>query len=115
MKTSVYLDTTIFSYYFDGRADKEYEPKIRAFCPWNNYTSWVKGIIVLTVAKKKKIIKTKEWQDPVVEETRTRGRAFTARFGNDIKKISAELRRIAKNAPDKSRYVSEIKIVRKAS
>ena len=45
--------------------------------------------------KKRKIIKTQEWFDPVVEETRARGRAFTARFGNDIKKISAELRRIA--------------------
>ena len=67
------------------------------------------------MAKKKNLIKTKEWQDPVVEETRARGRAFTARFGNDIKKISSELRRIAKNNPNKKRYVSEIKVVKKAS
>lgn len=67
------------------------------------------------MTKKKKITKTKEWQDPVVEETRARGRALTARFGNDIKKISAELRRIAKNNPNKKRYVSEIKIVKRAS
>lgn len=64
--------------------------------------------------KKRKITKIQMWFDPVVEETRARGRAFTARFGNDIKKISAELRKIAKNNPNKKLYVSEIKIVRKA-
>ena len=55
------------------------------------------------------------WFDPVVEETRQRRRALTASFDNDPKKLLDELRRIAKNNPDKSRYVSEIKIVRKAS
>ena len=65
--------------------------------------------------KKRKTIKNKEWLDPVVEETRTRGRALTARFGNDPKKIMNYLRKIEKEDPDKSKYVSEIKIVRKAS
>lgn len=63
----------------------------------------------------KKKRKREEWYDPVVEETRARGRAFTASFGNDIKKIMNYLRKIEKKAHDKSKYVSEIKIVRKAS
>ena len=46
--------------------------------------------------RRKKKKEKKEWLDPVVEETRERGRAFTARFGNDPKKIMAELRRIQK-------------------
>lgn len=65
--------------------------------------------------KKRKTKKNKEWFDPVVEETRARGRAFTARFGNDPNKIMNYLRKIEKNDPDKSKYVSEIKIVKKAS
>ena len=56
-----------------------------------------------------------EWLDPVVEEVRERGRAFTARFDNDPKKILDEIRRLENDDPDKSKYVSEIKIVRKAS
>ena len=59
--------------------------------------------------------KNEEWFDPVVEETRARGRAFTARFGNNPKKIMEYLRKIEKKDPDKSKYVSKIKIVRKAS
>lgn len=59
--------------------------------------------------------KNEEWFDPVVEETRARGRAFTARFGNNPKKIMNYLRKTEKKDPDKSKYVSEIKIVRKAS
>ena len=64
---------------------------------------------------KKRRRKNDEWLDPVVEETRTRGRALTARFGNDPKKIMNYLRKVAKKDPNKSKYVSEIKIVRKAS
>ena len=59
--------------------------------------------------------KHSEWLDPVVEETRARRRAFTARFNNNPKKISDEIKRLEKEDPDKSKYVSEIKIVRKAS
>ena len=65
--------------------------------------------------KKRKTIRNKEWLDPVVEETRARGRALTARFGNNPKKIMNYLRKIEKKDPDKSKYVSEIKIVKKAS
>ena len=56
-----------------------------------------------------------EWLDPVVEETRARRRALTASFDNDPDKLFAEIRRIEKEDPDKSKYVSEIKIVRKVS
>ena len=55
------------------------------------------------------------WFDPVVEETRERRRALTASFDNDPKKLLDEIRRIENEDPDKSKYVSEIKIVRKAS
>lgn len=64
---------------------------------------------------KKNKRKKDKWFDPVVEETRARGRAFTARFGNDPKKILNYLRKIEKKNPNKSKYVSEIKIVKKAS
>ncbi len=64
---------------------------------------------------KKKKKKDNKWLDPVVEETRARGRVLTARFNNDPKKILDYLRKIEKKDPDKSKYVSEIKIVRKAS
>ena len=63
----------------------------------------------------KKKIKKEDWIDPVVEETRARGRAFTARFGNNPKKIMDYLRKVEKKDPDKSKYVSEIKIVKRAS
>ena len=53
--------------------------------------------------------------DSVVEETRARRRAFTSRFNNDPDKLFAEIRRIEKEDLDKSKYVSETKIVRKAS
>lgn len=56
-----------------------------------------------------------EWLDPVVEETRARRRAFTARFDNNPKKLFDEIKRLEDEDPDKSKYVSEIKIVRKAS
>ena len=59
--------------------------------------------------------KYSEWLDPVVEETRTRRRAFTARFDNDPKKLFDEIKRLEDEDPNKSKYVSEIKIVRKAS
>ena len=58
---------------------------------------------------------SKEWFDPVVEETRERGRTFTARFDNDPKKILNELRRIEKKDPRKSKYVSEVKVIKKLS
>ena len=63
----------------------------------------------------KKKIKKEDRIDPVVEETRARGRAFTARFGNNPKKIMDYLRKVEKKDPDKSKYVSEIKIVKRAS
>ena len=63
----------------------------------------------------KKKRKKEDWIDPVVEETRARGRAFTARFGNNPKKIMDYLRKVEKKDPDKSKYVSEIKIVKRAS
>ena len=56
-----------------------------------------------------------EWLDPVVEETRARRRALTASFDNDPDKLFTEIRRIEKEDPDKSKYVSEIKVVKKAS
>lgn len=59
--------------------------------------------------------KNDKWFDPVVEETRERRRALAARFDNDPKKLLDEIRRIERENPDKSKYVSEIKIVRKAS
>ena len=67
------------------------------------------------MSKNKKKDDFKEWFDPVVEETRERGRALTARLGNDPKKIMDELRRMEKADPNKGKYVSEIKIVRKTS
>ena len=65
--------------------------------------------------KRNKKNKYSEWLDPVVEETRARRRALTASFDNDPKKLLDEIRRIERENPDKSKYVSEIKIVRKAS
>ena len=59
--------------------------------------------------------KYSEWLDPVVEETRARRRALTASFNNDPKKLLDEIRRIEREDPNKSKYVSEIKIARKAS
>ena len=63
----------------------------------------------------KDIEKQGKWFDPVVEETRARGRKLTERFGNDPKKILDELRRVAKEDPNKNKYVSEIKIIKRAS
>lgn len=74
---------------------------------------WSLGYNISKLMKKKR--KKQEWFDPVVEETRARGRAFTARFGNDPKKIMNYLRKIAKNNPNKKQYISEIKVVKKAS
>jgi len=65
--------------------------------------------------KKSKKSEYSEWLDPVVEETRARRRAFTARFNNDPKKLLDEIKRIEDEDPDKLKYVSEIKIVRKVS
>ncbi len=65
--------------------------------------------------KRNKKNKYSEWLDPVVEETRARRRALTASFDNDPKKLLDEIRRIERENPDKSKYVSEIKIVRRAS
>ena len=59
--------------------------------------------------------KNKKWVDPVVEEVRERGRSFTARFNNDPKKIMEELRRIKESSTNQDLYVSEVKIVKKAS
>ena len=76
--------------------------------------------MLLSNAKIKSVMKKRKKPsnillDLVVEETRARRRAFTARFDNDPDKLFAEIRRIEKEDPDKSKYVSEIKIVRKAS
>ena len=57
----------------------------------------------------------KKWFDPVVEEVRERGRAFTARFGNDPERIMDELRKMQELDPNKELYVSEVKVVKKAS
>lgn len=65
--------------------------------------------------KKNNKNKYSEWLDPVVEETRARRRAFTGRFNNDPNKLFEEIKRIEDKDPDKSKYVSEIKITKKAS
>lgn len=65
--------------------------------------------------RKKNKKNNSEWLDPVVEETRARRRALTSSFDNDPKKLLDEIRRIERENPDKSKYVSEIKIVKKAS
>ncbi len=57
----------------------------------------------------------KKWFDPVVEETRERNRAFTAKFDNDPKKILDELRKMQTTDPNKELYVSEVKIVKKSA
>ena len=65
--------------------------------------------------KKNKRNEYSEWLDPVVEETRARRRALTASFDNNPDKLFAEIKRRENENSDKSKYVSEIKIVRKAS
>ena len=51
-----------------------------------------------------------QWIDPVVEEVRERGRAYTKRFNNDIKAIMEDLRKLEKENPEK--YVSQLTVVR---
>jgi len=50
------------------------------------------------------------WIDPVVEEVRARGRAYTERFGHDIHAIMEDLRRDQRENPE--RYVSQVTVVR---
>ena len=52
---------------------------------------------------------TDKWKDPVVEEVRERGRAYTARFKHDVKAIMEDLRRHQRQHPE--RYVSQITVV----
>lgn len=47
--------------------------------------------------------------DPVVEEVRKRGKEFTARFGNDPKKIMKILQKMANK--DSIKQVNEIRVV----
>jgi len=49
------------------------------------------------------------WIDPVVEEVRERGRAYTARFGHDIRAIMEDLRQHERQHPE--RYVSQITVI----
>jgi hypothetical protein len=49
------------------------------------------------------------WTDPVVEEVRQRGRAYTERFGHNIHAIMEDLRRHQREHPE--RYVSQITVV----
>lgn len=49
------------------------------------------------------------WFDPVVEEVRARGRAYTARFGHDIRAIIEDLRKDQALHPE--RYVSQVTVV----
>jgi hypothetical protein len=50
-----------------------------------------------------------KWEDPVVEEVRQRGRAYTERLGNDIHAIAEDLRKHQREHPE--RYVSQITVV----
>lgn len=49
------------------------------------------------------------WVDPVVEEVRARGRAYTERFRHDIHAIMEDLRRDQREHPE--RYVSQVTVV----
>lgn len=49
------------------------------------------------------------WKDPVVEETRERGRAYTQRLGGDIHRIFEDLRCHQSERPE--RYVTQVTVV----
>lgn len=49
------------------------------------------------------------WVDPVVEEVRERGRAYTTRFGHDVRAIMEDLRKHQRENPE--RYVSQVTVV----
>jgi hypothetical protein len=51
------------------------------------------------------------WTDPVVEEVRARGRAYTDRFEHDVHAIMEDLRRHQKENPE--RYVSQVTVIRR--
>jgi len=51
----------------------------------------------------------KRWSDPLVEEVRQRGRAYTERLGHDIHAIMEDLRRHQREHP--ARYVSRVTVV----
>jgi len=53
---------------------------------------------------------TKGWFDPVVEEVRARGCAYTERFQHDIHAIMEDLRKDQREHPE--RYVSQITVIR---
>ena len=53
------------------------------------------------------------WVDPVVEEVRVRGRAYTERFRHDIHAIIEDLRSDQRENPE--RYVSQITVVRRST
>ena len=52
---------------------------------------------------------TAAWVDPVVEEVRARGRAYTERFRHDIHAIMEDLRRDQRENPEQ--YVFQITAV----
>ncbi len=54
-------------------------------------------------------MENRQWVDPVVEEVRERGRAYTARFGNDVHAILEDLRKHERDHPE--RYVSHVPVV----
>lgn len=51
------------------------------------------------------------WVDPVVEEVRARGNAYTERLGHDTHAIMEDLRRDQREHPE--RYVSQVTVVRR--
>lgn len=52
---------------------------------------------------------TTGWVDPVVEEVRARGRAYTERLGHNTHAIMEDLRRDQREHPE--RYVSQVTVV----
>lgn len=51
------------------------------------------------------------WVDPVVEEVRARGNAYTGRLGHDTHAIMEDLRRDQREHPEN--YVSQVTVVRR--
>jgi hypothetical protein len=49
------------------------------------------------------------WKDPVVEETRERGRSYTKRLGDDVHRIFEDLRQHQREHED--RYVTPVTAV----
>ncbi len=51
----------------------------------------------------------KQWIDPVVEEVRERGRAYTARLASDVHAIFEDLRKYQREHQERS--VSQVSVV----